>query len=344
MSIPWNRRVIFWFRSIVGASLLLFLVSALGESPIHFLKVLWFSAFGSVEAVAEFLHVWAVLLVAGIAVVVPFRAGLFNIGIEGQIVMSGLAGTACALFMGPNWPVPVVWILSFAAAVVAGAFWGFLPGFLKVKRGTHEVLSGIMLNFIAMALTQYLVLEFLQNPSTANPETLPVSEALWLRPFEMAQYSRLTWAVLGAPLLAALFAYVLNRSRFGFSLSVFGASARVAKFYKFPADRLIVSSLALGGALAAWFYVPEVLGAAHTWRVGSSSGIGYLAIAVGLLARGNMGALVATSFLFTFVQQGTLTLDLETEHLTRDFALVCQGALLLIVLASPESEANHSGD
>jgi len=140
-----------------------------GESPWHVLEILWKSAFGSRYDFGMTLFYSTPLIFTGLAVAVPFQAGLFNIGAEGQLTLGALAAAAVgAIWPGVPWPLAPA--LAIVAAIAAGMVWGAIPGWLRAKRGSHEVINTIMLNFIAAGLASYVTLYLLKNPDTQNPE------------------------------------------------------------------------------------------------------------------------------------------------------------------------------
>src|SRR5262245_113164 len=164
---------------VLGLGLGLAVTALAGESPWHVLKILAHSAFGSGYDLGMTLFYATPLIFCGLAVAIAFHAGLFNIGAEGQLTLGALAAAFVgAVFTGM--PPVLAPLLAGLAAVAAGAAWGAIPGWLRARRGSHEVIVTIMLNFIAAGLASYIALYVLRNPDTQNPETKPIAGAYHL--------------------------------------------------------------------------------------------------------------------------------------------------------------------
>ena len=166
----------------LGLALGLGVTRIAGESPWHILQILWKSAFGSGYDFGMTLFYSTPLIFTGLAVAVPFQAGMFNIGAEGQLTLGALAAAA----VGAVWPAlpwPVAPVLATLAAVLAGTVWGAIPGWLRARRGSHEVINTIMLNFIAAGLASYVTLYLLKNPDSQNPETRQIGAGYMIHQF-----------------------------------------------------------------------------------------------------------------------------------------------------------------
>src|SRR6516225_8958536 len=153
-----------------------------GENPFHVLRILVRSAFGSRYDLGMTLFYSTPLIFTGLSVAVAFQAGLFNIGAEGQLTLGALAAAAVGAIC-PRVPPICAPLLAGAAALVAGGLWGAIPGWLRARRGSHEVINTIMLNFVAAGLASYITLYLLKNFSTQNPETRPVGSSFLIHHF-----------------------------------------------------------------------------------------------------------------------------------------------------------------
>ena len=163
--------------------LLAFLVSGvvvllIGEDPLEATRLLIFGAFGYGEAVGYTLFYATDFIFAGLAVAVAFHAGLFNIGGEGQAAFGGLGAALVAIYLAwLPWPLGI--LLAIVAAAVFGGVWGFIPGWLQARRGSHVVITTIMLNFVASALMTYLMVQVLIKPGQSSPETVTFATSMW---------------------------------------------------------------------------------------------------------------------------------------------------------------------
>ncbi len=309
------------------------LAAIAGESPLNVLAILWRSAFGSQFGLGYTLYYTTPLLLTGLAVAVPFRAGLFNIGAEGQLYMGAVSAAAVGVLL-PSLPAVVGVPLAVAAAAAAGAVWGFLPGWFKARRGAHEVIVTILMNIIALSLVNWLILNPLRNPSSQVPETAAIGEGY-----------RLAWRFLaGTPanvtlflavLLAAGIAFLLRSTPLGFEIRAVGGNRHAARTQGIGEARIWMITMALGGALAGLVGVNEVMGQAFRLKDGFSPGFGYTGIAVALLGRGNPWGVAAAAFFFGALHKGASDLDLDTDRVSRDLALVMQAVIILAVAIEP---------
>jgi simple sugar transport system permease protein len=272
------------------------------------------------------------LVFTGLSVAFAFHAGLFNIGAEGQLTLGALAAAAVgALWPAAPWPLaPVV---ALAAALLAGTVWGAIPGWLRARRGSHEVINTIMMNFIAAGLASYVALYLLKNPDSQNPETRPIGLGYRLGLWSMFGGAPVSAALLLAIGAAGVVWLVLWRTPLGFEIRAVGQSESAARAAGIDAAKIRITALAVAGGLAGLVGVGEVLGNAGKFKVGFSPEYGFMGIAVALLGRNHpLGVLVA-AFLFGALHKGTADLDLETEHVTRELSLVLQALIIISVSA-----------
>lgn len=317
---------------IAGLAACLLLTTLAGESPLLVGRVLLQSSLGSGEDLALTLFYATSLAFTGLAVAVAFHSGLFNIGAEGQLTFAAIAtsgaGIALARIAGPD--AGVLWSLPAAAAgIMAGALWGFLPGYFKVKRQAHEVIVTMMMNFIAAGLAAEFVIRF-QNPSSQNPESLPLPESMgWWR----WEQTPLNITALIAVLAAAGLWWALRRSAWGFKLRVTGLNEEAGPMNAVSPGAVRMQAMALAGGFAALVALNEILGSQLKFRLGFSPEFGFVGIAVALLARNHPLGILLSALLFGALQKGAGDLDLETENITRDFARILQAVVILSVSA-----------
>jgi simple sugar transport system permease protein len=272
------------------------------------------------------------LIFTGLSVAVAFHAGLFNIGAEGQLTLGALAaGSVGALWPGLCWPMAPV--LAGLAAILAGTAWGAIPGWLRARRGSHEVINTIMLNFVAAGLASYVALYLLKNPDSQNPETRPIGAGYLIQQFGMFGGAPVSAALPLAILAAAVVWVWLWRTTLGFELRAVGQSESAARAAGIDAGRIRIIALAVAGGLAGMVGIGEVLGNAGKFKVGFSPEYGFIGIAVALLGRNQPAGVVAAALLFGALHKGSADLDLETEHVTRELSLVLQALVILSVSA-----------
>src|SRR5882762_5045164 len=166
----------------LGLAAGLAVTSIAGEKPWRVLKIICLGAFGSADSVGMTLFYATPLVFTGLSVAIAFHAGLFNIGAEGQLTLGALAAAAVGA-LWPQCPSIVAPVIAGLAAIFAGTFWGAIPGWLRARRGSHEVINTIMLNFIAAGLSSYVTLYMLKNPETQNPETRTIGAGYMIHQF-----------------------------------------------------------------------------------------------------------------------------------------------------------------
>lgn len=306
----------------------LIITAIIGENPFKVLGVLASSSFGGLNNFAYTLFYATPLIFTGLSVAVAFHAGLFNIGAEGQLYMGTLFLTWGALAM-PGLSSPVAKILAFLLAIVGGGLWGAIAGFLKTKRGGHEVIVTIMLNFIAYAICGYMVLGPLKNQTNQNPESGEVAASYFLHRF--SEHTPLNTALILAVLCCLAVWFLLFKTSWGFEVRMIGSSPETAKRSGINIHRRLIEAMFLSGGLAGLVAINEVLGNMHKYKDQFSPSYGFIGIAVALLARNKPLVILASALLFGALSKGSLDLELDTEKITRDMALMIQGLIILFV-------------
>ncbi|MFZ5871954.1 MAG: ABC transporter permease, partial [Actinomycetota bacterium] len=239
----------------------------------------------AIRPLTESLVFAAPLIAAGLAVGLAFRSGLFNIGAEGQIIL----GAVGASYVGFAWQLPVVvhMVVAVLAAMALGALWGGIPGVLKARTGAHEVITTIMLNNIARFLLAFLLsTSAFQRPGRNDPISPRVADSAAL-PQLLGGWSRLHLGLLLALAAAAAVWWLLNRSTLGFKLRAVGANPAAARTAGIRTGSMTFTAMALAGGLAGLAGGFQILGTEKALTGGISAGIGFDAITVALLGRGN---------------------------------------------------------
>jgi len=323
---------------IVGAVLIVISEGPGAVLPAY--KALFQGAFVGWGSVSETLLASTPLMLAGLSVALGFRAGLFNIGAEGQMTVGGLT----AVIVGVSFeglPAVVHLPLALIAGVVGGAVWGLIPGALRAKTGAHEVITTIMLNFIAFRSLDYALKQpLVQAEGRFDPisEVVPPSASLpkiltWL-PVEGAERLRLNLGFLIALAVAWLVYWLLFKSTVGFELRAVGANPSAAKYGGMGVVGAIVLVMAIAGGLGGAAGANETLGVLGKAFPGFTAMIGFDAIALALLGRSHPGGVVAASLLFGALRVGGRTMNTQTE-VGIDLIVVIQ-ALIIVFIAAPE--------
>jgi general nucleoside transport system permease protein len=286
---------------------------------------------GGRSQISETLVSATPLILTGLAVAVPLRAGLFNIGAEGQLIAGGIVGGYVG-FAITGLPLVVHLPLAAGAGLLAGLAYGWIPGILKAKTGAHEVISTIMLNNIGRLVAAWLVSTALfRRPDRADPISKSVEESAQFPRF--FSDLRVNSSLLMALALAVLIFWLVERSTRGFELNAVGMNANAATSAGMDPNRTIVRAMATGGALAGAAGAATILGLQHRLTIGFSAGLGFDGITVALLGRGRIGGTVAAGLLFGALKAGGRSMQGQTGT-SLDLVLVIQ-ALIIVFIAAP---------
>ena len=278
---------------------------------------------------------------------------LFNIGAEGQLYVAAFAtawvgikfgGTVVNIFgtdVNYSWtslPAVLLVPLCILTAVIAGGIWGAIPGILKAKFGSHEVINTIMLNFIAIALVSYFTQYYYKVPGDAIMQTAPIGEAARIPRISqfipgMPEFVPLSVAFLIAILMCVLVYIFLWKTKWGYELRAVGENPTAAEYGGISPKKQIVIAMTISGGLAGMVAIGEVLGYRYRYYDGFSDGWGFLGIAVALLGRNHpLGIFIAAIF-FAVLKRGEIFVDIETKYVSKDLVEVLQ-AIIIIFVAS----------
>ena len=295
-----------------------------GANPLAGFAALARGALGGERQLSETLVQTTALLFPALAVAFAFRAGLFNIGAEGQLIVGGLfAGLVGASLLAPGWiAIPIV----LGAGALGGGLWGGIAGLLRARFGGSEVIATLMLNVVASLLANYLIVGPLRAPGVEGAETAPLPLSSWLPP--LLPNTRLTIALVLALALAALLRYVFARTVFGFELRAAGEAPRAAARAGINLTRTALVAMTISGAIAGFGGATLVAGVFHRFNVELSPGYGFIAIAVALVGRLDPLAIVFAAFAFGILQSGSLTMQ-ALAHVPKDVVAIVEGLTIL---------------
>jgi general nucleoside transport system permease protein len=300
-----------------------------GANPIPAFQALFAGAFGGRRELAETLVAATPLILGGLAFAVAARAGLFNIGIEGQMVVGGLcAGLAAA--WDPGLPIFVHLPLAVLAGMIAGGIWGFIPGFLKAQTGAHEVITTIMLNYLAYRISTVVIGQ--ENLPLVNPAlqaTQPAVDNATLP--RLIEGTRLHAGILIALAAAVVVWFLLYRTVFGYKIRTVGLSPGAAAFAGISWGRTIALAMLLSGLLAGLGGTVDALGLQGRYY-NISLGIGFTSIAVGLVGRNTPFGVVLAGLLFGALAAGATKMQ-NTAGISRDIVYVLLAFVILSVSA-----------
>jgi simple sugar transport system permease protein len=320
-------------------------IALIGENPLDAFRVmtdLGDTPAQQVQSIVVILNRAVPLFLAGLAVSVAFRMGLFNIGVEGQYRLATIL--AAAVGAAVTLPGPLHLLLIVVVAVAVGALWAGIVGVLKVTRGVSEVISSIMLNFVALGLASYL----LTGPLRGSEEgasvvtTTPIAESGWfpdlnglLTGLGLAEpRSELYGFLVVAVIVGVLVAVLITRTRFGFDLRATGMSPSAATASGVDARSMVVKTMLLSGAIAGLVGLPDLLGDTHQFGTEFTAGLGFLGIAVALLGRNSPLGIAFAALLFAFLDRAAL--PLQFADIPSSVVTIIQGTIVLAVVIANE--------
>jgi simple sugar transport system permease protein len=300
------------------------LVAIAGADPLDGYSTLFDASFGSAAGFGVMLQFSVPLILVGLGVALPLRAGLFNIGGEGQLVVGALAGVAVGVYLDEVADVPASFVLPLLAAAIAGAVMGAVAGALKAWRGINEIITTIMLNFIGLLFVQYWVTGPFKDPDLTYAASRRIDLGFALERF--GGDAAIPSSFLVAIAIAVAMGAAVQWSRAGWRLLVTGQSPELADRQGASVRKIYFWALAAGGALAGLGGGSEAIG--NQLRVGEefSPGWGFDAIAVAILARGNMLAVVPYALFFGFLRNGAGVLQTD---------LAVPGAIVVMLAGAP---------
>jgi ABC-type uncharacterized transport system permease subunit len=289
----------------------------------------------AIRPLTETLSYATPLIAAGLGVALAFRAGLFNIGGQGQMLVAA-AAAGWVGFGVSGVPFPLHLLMALVAGIAAGALWAGLAGLLKARTGAHEVIVTIMLNYVAFYLISYFLATpgLLQAPGSNNPKTPPTPESAQL-PSLLGDRFNLTWGFVLALLAVVGVWWLLNRSSTGFAFRAVGENPRAARVAGIDTGRATVSSMLVAGGLVGLAGASQVLGGVTTgFSSDIDAGIGFDAITVALLGGSSPWGVLAAGILFGAFKAGGTTMQ-AAEGVPSDIVLVVQSLIVLFIAAPP---------
>ncbi|HKH75510.1 MAG TPA: ABC transporter permease [Rubrobacteraceae bacterium] len=338
LSVPAGRRALVAVLSVAAALVLgaVFLVLA-GFSPVVVYSEMFRAAFTSYYGITDSLAVAIPIILTGLAAAVAFRMRLYNIGAEGQLYVGAIFSTWAALAIAPGLPAPVAIVIVLATGALGGAVWILVPALARAYLGTSEIITTLLLNFVALYLMRYLIYgsaSYWRDPASTNfPQGKPIPEEAYLPVFGLTRiHLGLAVALLAAALLWAL----LSRTRFGYDVRVVGDSESAAWYAGIPIARTVVVVMLISGALAGLAGAGEVAGIAHTLDPnGLAVNFGYTGIIVAALARSNPLVVVPVAVLLGGLQNaGTALQSIPGGGgVPVEVSFMMQGLILLCALA-----------
>lgn len=327
------------------------IVVLIGDNPFQTFYQLTGNSFGSLDNLGYTLFYATPLIFTGLAVAVAFRCGLLNIGAEGQLYVAAFMTAWIGIKLGgvvvdvfgkkEDWswtslPSFLLVPICILTAMAVGAIWGAIPGLLKARFGSHEVINTIMLNFIAIALVGYFTQYYYKIPGDAILQTAPIGEAAHIPRISqlipgMSDFVPLSVAFLIAILMCVLVYIFLWKTKWGYELRAVGENPTAAEYGGISPKKQIIIAMAISGGLAGMVAIGEVMGNRYLYYHDFSGEVGFWGIAVALLGRNHPVGVFFAALFFAVLQRGGIFVDIETKYVSKDLVEVLQAIVILFV-------------
>jgi simple sugar transport system permease protein len=337
-----NTRIkvaLLWLLVPVSAIVLALGVSSLvliiiGENPLSAFRSM--ASYGTQpNSLASMVNRAVPLYVAGLAVAIGFKMNLFNIGVEGQYRLAALLAAAAGAAVSLPPPLHIAFIMLVAMAV--GASWAGIAGVLRVRRGVHEVVSTIMLNFIATGVGAYLLANYLRKPRLPNEliiQTRQIPRSGALPNLAVVGGEDLRSFLVIAIALGIVVYVLIWRTRFGYDLRATGINPEAARASGVDPNRMIVTTMLISGAIAGLIGMSDLLGFFHAYTLDFPTGLGFDGIAVALVGLNHPAGIAVAALLFGWVDRAAQILDLE--GIPKEVIIITKGVIILSVVVAYE--------
>jgi len=306
------------------------LIAAAGSNPLQAYGALLEGAFGNARAIGATGVRLSPLLLAGLGIGIGFRAGVFNVGAEGQIYAGAAAATAVGI-LPLSLPGPLHIILAMAAGFLGGALWALLPAYLRAYRGISEVVITLMMNYVGIYFASYLVHDIMSDPTASYPQS-PLVEAS-ARLSNILPGTSLHAGVVFGLVLGVLLYFFIQYTPYGFKLRMIGANPKASRYAGVNVKAQLLSVMLISGGLAGLAGGVEVLGLKYRLYDMFSQGLGYQAIAVALLGNSNPLGIILSAVFFGGLRAGANTMQ-QAAGIEVSITIVIQALVVLFVIAA----------
>ncbi len=305
------------------------LVVAITDDPVRAYRDLMFANFDSLGNFALFLNRATPLTLIALGVIFSFRAGIFNVGGEGQLYAGAIATTVIGVTFS-GLPAILLFPLAVAAGIVAGAFLGWIPAVLKVRFAVDEVVTTLMLNIIVLLFTSYLANQVIRDPTSYGAVSEVLPQSIWLP--DLPGVPGATSGIIIAVILAILTWLALFRTEWGAQLRASGTNLRFAKSVGIPADRRIIHAMLIAGGFGGLAGTLYVLGIGHRFEQNFSPDYGLVGLTCALLARIHPIGALATAIFYAMMINGSAYMQISTD-VPRSLVDILTGLLVLLMTA-----------
>jgi simple sugar transport system permease protein len=324
----WGGLALSILLALIMGGIVFFMV---GANPLKAYSVMAAGAFGSLYNISEVLVKAIPLILCGLAVAISAKILIWNIGGEGQLVVGGIGSAAIALFLSPHLPSFLVLPLMVLAGFIAGGLWASISGFLKARIGVNEILTTLMLNYVAIYWLEHLYFGPWRDPTGMGfPGTAIFPESAWLPRFPQ---TRVHLGLIFGIIAAILLQVILWRTRWGYEIRVIGENPKAARLARMKTTQYILWVMFVSGGLAGLAGMAEASGIHYRLQQGLAVGYGYIGIIVAWLSKLHPTGLILVAIFLASLLVGGDQLQ-SVMHLPSSVGLVLEGTLLFFVLGS----------
>lgn len=302
------------------------LIVIYGHDPVAAIYAIFDGALGNSVGISHTLNLTAILLLTGLATLIAFSAGVWNIGMEGQLYIGGMV-SIIAIFATAPFPA-IALPLAVVAGFLGGGVYALVPGFLKVKFGVNEIVSTLLLNYVALSIVDYIAGGPLHQEGAALNRTIPIPPEFRLSGLSG---STLNLSIIVAIMVTGAVAFILKRTKFGFEIRMMGGNIRAARYSGVKIAHRTLVTMTLSGALAGLAGSMLAVGTAYSWMSGVSKSYGFLGIGVALLAQLSPIAIGPSALFFSILNEGGIAMQLNTG-VPYEVAQVMAGAIVIAAL------------
>lgn len=328
----WGIRLISLLLALVLSAIVIVIIVHI--NPIKVYATMITGAFGTPKRAWVTTRDTMTLLCIAVGLAPAFAMKFWNVGAEGQILVGGIATVACMKYCG-NLPTLLLFLVMIIASVLAGAIWGFFPGFFKAHWNTNETLFTLMMNYIAIQITSFMVAKW-ENPPGSNSVGVLNSQTKigWLPSlFHDIPNQDFGWNVIIVLAVAVAVYIYLRYSKHGYEISVVGDSVNTARYAGIRVKRVYIRTMALSGAICGLAGFVAVSGASHTISTDTAGGRGFTAIIVAWLAKFNTFTMILISILIVFLDKGASQIASAYE-INEYVSQIITGIILFFLLGS----------
>lgn len=303
-------------------------IAIMGFNVLEAYRTILTTSFKSTNGFVQTLLKFVPLLLMALAFTIPFRAGKFNIGGEGQLIIGATGAVAVGILL-PDLPLILLLPLVLIAGTLFGAFWAAIAAWLLYRFGVHEILSTVLLNFVSFQVLDFVATEIWRDPVAGHPTTIPIGAGGYL-PRLIASPPLHSGLIIA--ILVAIAAYIfVERTPAGYELVATGANSRAASVFGINTRVLFVLSLVLGGAMAGLAGGIEVAGVHHRLIEGMQSNFLVLGIIIGLISRGSLAALPFVAFFIAVLEVGASAMQ-RTLGIPVEMVFIVEALILIFIL------------